>query len=64
MEKRLRRESDDYITFQSEQDIELLVDFVARLKTHHHDTEVFGWALEKYERLQRAGIADIHELRR
>jgi len=63
MTKRLRRENEDYVTFRDEYDIEALVDFVGRLKTLHHDTEVFGWALEKHQRLQRAGITDIHELR-
>ena len=63
MGKRLQRESEEYITFKSEDDVETLEDFVGRLKKTNYDIEVFGWALEKHQRLQRANITDIHELR-
>lgn len=63
MNRRLCGESEDYVTFRNEHDIEALEDFVERLETLGHDTEVFGWALEKFRRLRRANIFDIHELR-
>lgn len=61
--KRLRQDNAEYLSFQHDHDVELLEQFVAKLKPAGYDTEVFGWALEKYQRLQRANITDIHELR-
>jgi hypothetical protein len=63
MQKRLARESDDYISFKAEHDIEAVSDFLDRSKAAGLDAERATTALEHYKRLQRAGITDIHELR-
>lgn len=63
MAKRLRQDSAEYLTFQHNHDLKLLEAFAGKLKQSGYDTEVFGCALEKYQRLQRASITDIHELR-
>ncbi len=63
MAKRLAREKDDFVTFRQEHDIELLADFLDRAKGTTANVEWIETALEKYGRLQRANITDIHELR-
>jgi len=63
MRKRLFREKDDYVTFTHESDIEALSDFIGRPKSAGLDVERIEQSLEKYNRLQRANITDIHELR-
>lgn len=63
MQKRLARESDDYVTFKAEHDIEAVTDFIDRSKAAGLDVERATRAIEEYKRLQRAGITDIHELR-
>lgn len=63
MRKRLVREKDDCVTFTSERDIELLADFLARAKARGLDIERVEDAFEKYKRLRKANIYDIHELR-
>ncbi len=63
MRKRLAREKDDFVTFRADHDIESLEDFLSRAKGAGLDVERVDGALQKYRRLQRAGITDIHELR-
>lgn len=63
MRKRLSRENDDFVTFRDEHDIESLSDFVGRAKGAGIDVERIEQTLEKYGRLQRANITDVHELR-
>ncbi|QEG35975.1 methyltransferase [Bythopirellula goksoeyrii] len=63
MRKRLAREKEEYVTFQSEHDIGALSDFVGRAKAVGVDTERVASSLEKYQRLNCAGITDIHQLR-
>jgi hypothetical protein len=63
MAKRLRREDDDYITFRQEHDIEALESFIARAKSVGANVERIEESLVNYQRLQRAGITDVHELR-
>jgi type I restriction-modification system DNA methylase subunit len=63
MAKRLRREKDDFVTFRDEHDIDFLSDFLARAKSGGVLVERIESSLQKYNRLKRANIADIHELR-
>lgn len=63
MHKELAREKDDYVTFSSAPDIEALSDFLDRAKSSGVDVERVASSLEKYKRLERANIKDIHELR-
>ena len=63
MAKRLTREKEDFVTFRHDHDIEALADFLARAKGAGANVEWIERALEKYNRLQRANITDIHELR-
>lgn len=63
MAQRLACQRDEYLIFREEHDVKRLKEFVERLKKFGHDTEVFEWALEKYDRLHEANITDIHELR-
>lgn len=63
MQKRLSYEKQDYITFKAEHDITSVFDFIDRAKAAGLDCERATQAIEEYKRLQRAGIADIHELR-
>lgn len=61
--KRLAREKDDYIRFSAEHEVELLCDFVDRLKVAGIDAERIASSLAYFQRLKRANIHDIHELR-
>jgi type I restriction-modification system DNA methylase subunit len=63
MATRLSRENEDYVTFQADHDIKALEDFITRARAAGVKTEWFDASLEKYKRLQRAHITDIHELR-
>lgn len=63
MGKRLARENDEYVTFSQDYDIGALTDFLDRARGVGADVERIDSALEKYKRLQRANITDIHELR-
>jgi predicted RNA methylase len=63
MAKRLAREEDDFVTFRQEHDIEALADFLSRAKGAGANVEWIERALEKHNRLQRANITDVHELR-
>ena len=62
MAKRLAREKEDFIAFRQDHDIEGLADFLSRAKASAN-VEWIEWALDKYNRLQRANITDVHELR-
>lgn len=62
MSKRLKS-ADEYVTFQSEHDVESLTDFLARATDAKFATEWLNRSLELYQRLQRANITNIHELR-
>lgn len=63
MTKRLRCEKEDFVAFRRDHDIESLTDFLSRAKGAGANVEWIEMALEKYNRLQRANITDIHELR-
>jgi len=63
MAKRLAREKEEYVTFKAEHDIAALADFVDRAKGAGVDVDYVASGMEKYKRLNRAGITDIHELR-
>jgi hypothetical protein len=63
MAKRLARENEDYVTFEHEHDIETLEDFLGRAKAAGTSVERIEESLERYKRLRRANICDIHELR-
>jgi signal transduction histidine kinase len=63
MLKRLAREKEEYVTFQAEHDIESLSDFLERAKTTGLDVEQVTASMQNFKRLQRANIADVHELR-
>ncbi len=63
MRKRLSREKDDFVTFRDDHDIEALADFLGRAKGAGFDVERIEQTLEKYRRLRRANITDVHELR-
>jgi len=63
MRKRIGRESDGYIEFQNESDIEQLRDFISRAKATGFDTTWLESGAEKYGRLQRAGIRNVREFR-
>jgi protein-L-isoaspartate O-methyltransferase len=63
MRKRLSREKDDFVTFRDDHDIEALSDFLGRAKGAGLDVERIEQTLEKYRRLRRANITDVHELR-
>jgi predicted RNA methylase len=63
MAKRLTREKEDFVTFRHDHDIEALTDFLSRIKGSGVNVEWIGRALENHNRLQRANIADVHELR-
>lgn len=63
MRKRLSREKDDFVAFRDDHDIESLSDFIGRAKGAGFDVERIEQTLEKYRRLQRANITDVHELR-
>lgn len=62
MAKRINRE-DNYITFTESCDIERLSDFVSRAKSTGHDTQYLEAGIEKYNRLRRANIHTLEELR-
>lgn len=53
----------DFKIFRAEHDIELLSDFLSRAKATGIDCERVSDELTHYQRLQRASIGDIHELR-
>ena len=63
MLKRLAREKEEYVTFHAEHDIKALSDFLDRAKTAGLDVGQAAASMENYKRLQRANIADAHELR-
>lgn len=63
MAKRLTRETEDFVTFQQEHEIAALVDFLSRSTGSDANVEWIERALDRYNRLQRANITDIHELR-
>lgn len=63
MAKRLSCEKAEYLTFKAEHDVAALTDFLERAKAVGVDVERVSTSLEKYKRLQRANITDIHELR-
>ena len=63
MAKRIRRVSSDSVSFSGEADIAQLSDFLGRAKLAGVDTEWMTKSLERYNRLQRAHIGDVHELR-
>jgi protein-L-isoaspartate O-methyltransferase len=63
MDTRLSRENDEYVTFQADHDMEALEDFLTRARAAGLKTEWVDASLEKYKRLKRANITDIHEQR-
>lgn len=63
MRKRLSREQDDFVTLREGHDIESLVEFLVRAKVAGLDVERIETTLEKFNRLKRANIHDVHELR-
>jgi hypothetical protein len=63
MEKQLRGETDEYVTFSEDYDIERLTDFLSRVKHSGFDTDYLERGIEDYKRLRRANVFDIHELR-
>ncbi|MCA9135684.1 MAG: hypothetical protein KDB00_02970 [Planctomycetales bacterium] len=63
MEKRLRSEKEEYVTFQEDYDIQQVSDFISRAKSTGFDTDYLQRSVERFSRLRRANIFDIHELR-
>lgn len=63
LHKRISREQEDFVTFREDYDVDALVDFLSRSKAAGLDVKRIDDSLEKYRRLQRANIRDIHELR-
>lgn len=63
MEKRLRYEREEYVTFSEDHDIRQVTDLIARAKATGFDADYLDRSLEQFSRLRRANIFDIHELR-
>ncbi|QDV43902.1 hypothetical protein Enr13x_37620 [Stieleria neptunia] len=63
MEKRLRYEKEEYVTFSEGHDIRQVTDLIARAKATGFDGDYLDRSLEQFSRLRRANIFDIHELR-
>lgn len=63
--KRLPRfpEQSDFVAFEHDYELGLLRDFVSRAKAAGLDCSRVADELAHYERLQRAGVSDIHQLR-
>ncbi|MAT67925.1 MAG: hypothetical protein CMJ58_00195 [Planctomycetaceae bacterium] len=63
--KRLPRapEGSDFLTFRHDYEIDLVADLAARAKAAAIDSSRVSEELAHYQRLQRANIGDIHELR-
>ncbi|WP_222436138.1 methyltransferase [Rubripirellula reticaptiva] len=62
MEKRLRNHTEDYVTFEAEYEISQLTDFLSRLPARMTSDHMRD-DLERFNRVRRANIFDVHELR-
>ena len=65
LRKRIPKASaeNEFITFQQEHDIALLTDYLSRAKASGIDCERMSDELTHYQRLQRAKLSNVHELR-
>ncbi|WP_419184821.1 methyltransferase [Botrimarina mediterranea] len=53
----------EFLAFRNQQGIELLADFLSRAKSVGIDCQRVADELSRYQRLQRANLGDVHELR-